>query len=370
MDLLRDYFKRNSWAVIGAVAVISLLAWWGGARVIHASLTRACHDADYSWAWASCSLLYDLSHYSGDGKGEILYRLGRARYEDGDAHNDDELFEEALDAFTRAEDEGFDASDLDYWRGKTLQELDRPKDAASAFSLALEKGHGDIALANRGWSRTSFDDQDALEDFDAMIERHGDAQPVKWISLGRGWALRGLGRHEEAVEAFERAVEKLPRSSSPRRGLAGSLFDLARYSEALEAAGRGLERYSKNRRLLALRARSLRALGRLDEAYDAYSNLMKVSDLYKHRLARGYVSIDAGNLDQAIKDFEYVANDSGLPLEAETPLVMLYCQTGQADRAAALMAKMHDRNAALDWLLGDVFSLEALCVKPQEPQTD
>jgi len=47
----------------------------------------------------------------------------------------------------------------------------------------------------------------ALEAYQAVIDDHGGTEAAIWAQLGRGEALLDLGRHAEAREAFERAIQ-------------------------------------------------------------------------------------------------------------------------------------------------------------------
>jgi tetratricopeptide (TPR) repeat protein len=88
--------------------------------------------------------------------------------------------------------------------------------------------------------------------------------------LGRGNALLGLGRHDDAVEAYSEALSRSPNNIDAIRNRAAALRNGGRADEALADYDRALALSSDNPELLFNRGVVLQQLGRFDEADDAY----------------------------------------------------------------------------------------------------
>jgi signal transduction histidine kinase len=89
--------------------------------------------------------------------------------------------------------------------------------------------------------------------------------------IGRAEALRDLGRHEEALAAFEEIIIRhFPISEVALNGRAGILRDLGRHEEALATFEEAIRRFPMSEVALNGRAEILRDLGRHEEALVAF----------------------------------------------------------------------------------------------------
>jgi tetratricopeptide (TPR) repeat protein len=164
-------------------------------------------------------------------------------------------------------------------------------------ALALDAGHADT-LHLMGLLHLHDEQYDFAIEWITRAIRQGDPKPVYLWSLGT--ALQKQGRYEEALNAFDKAVQLKPDDADLWRNLGDVLIDLDRPAEAIlsfqhalklnprhwDAANKSghllfrLERFEDalahfnlcdelqpNRaRTLQIRARTLRGLKRLDEA--------------------------------------------------------------------------------------------------------
>ncbi len=105
-------------------------------------------------------------------------------------------------------------------RGCVLDRMGLKDDAIRDYTAALARDPDfAAAMANRGLARVELRRYaEALEDFDhALTLVNG---PDAAIVAGRGLALEGLGRHEEADKVFALALDRVPLSDPSRNRLA------------------------------------------------------------------------------------------------------------------------------------------------------
>lgn len=104
----------------------------------------------------------------------------------------------------------------------------------------------------------------------------GDAARAERL---RGEALVGLGRHEEGIQALERALETDARDLSPLDGIAKAQSALGRFDQALETLYRKLERtVGDERAKLLLQIGDLAATRLKNPDYAAKSYLLALSE--------------------------------------------------------------------------------------------
>jgi tetratricopeptide (TPR) repeat protein len=96
----------------------------------------------------------------------------------------------------------------------------------------------------------------------------GDQSPEAWSNLGIAQA--GANRHEEAVQAFDRALYHDPSYTMGWFNKAASLYWLKRYDEALLACDEALKLDSGQYLIFFTKSLVLKELGRLEEAEKNY----------------------------------------------------------------------------------------------------
>jgi len=95
-----------------------------------------------------------------------------------------------------------------------------------------------------------------------------DQSPEAWSNLGT--ALTATQRHEEALRAYDRALQGNPAHASAWFAKATILLELKRYDEALPACDRALKLNPSHYKILHTQSLILKQLGRPDEAQEAY----------------------------------------------------------------------------------------------------
>ncbi len=109
-----------------------------------------------------------------------------------------------------------DSLRLIYWmtRGRVLMELNEPRKAVAAFSMALRDAEVSSVYLNRGIAHLKAGAmKDAEHDFSACI-RYAPQNAAGYVNR---YAVRAaLGRHEEALLDLDHAIERQPDSSRLR----------------------------------------------------------------------------------------------------------------------------------------------------------
>ena len=97
---------------------------------------------------------------------------------------------------------------------------------------------GDIFKEMRLEERSRGQYEAAAELCSAMVE---DNQDDARAHVLEGLALAGLGRHKEAVDAFDRSIKREPKCEAAHLGAAQALAKTGRREDALAACGRAVE---------------------------------------------------------------------------------------------------------------------------------
>lgn len=178
------------------------------------------------------------------GVASELLECGRARFQR-------EEFEEAQAAFEGAARGGSDRAvvrEARYWLGETLLRLGRYEPAERNFLIAAQGGAADefsaYATYSVGWVALKLNDPArALARFDELRRGAPVADLVPFAAHGRGIALYGLGRFEEARATWQALAN---RSIPPALGLEITFWlgeTLGRLGE-FKAAAAQLQRFT------------------------------------------------------------------------------------------------------------------------------
>jgi tetratricopeptide (TPR) repeat protein len=230
-------------------------------------------------------------------------------------------------------------------RGNALKELGRLAEALQSYTVALgiQPGHRDT-LHNRAVVHLLLGQHaEAIRDYDELLVR-GDHAPDL---IGRGIALVGLGRYEEALVPLERAIALSPGDSMAHTQRGVALQRLGRHAEALASFdialaiepalpevlnNRGVALFDLDRpqeavtsfeRALALRGApadtytnmgmALRALGRYREALESFARtLARKPDDSKATFASAFVHLALGDFKQGWPLYEVRLRDPEL----------------------------------------------------------
>ncbi len=211
--------------------------------------------------------------------------------------------DEALHCFQLAMVVRGKTPDLVYACGYTLIELGRPAEALACLDEALARLPDDMQLLF-----VSCVALDLLHLRDALLKRSDrllarDRDHVgAWV--GRGNALLGLRRHEEAAHAYGEALARAPADFDALRNRAGALRASGAYDEALAHYDRALDARGPHAEVLCNRAITQQLLGRYDDALASYAAAASApgrtaQEIYTRAVARQQL----GDYGAALADF-------------------------------------------------------------------
>jgi tetratricopeptide (TPR) repeat protein len=287
--------------------------------------------------------------------------------------------EEALKIFVYGLGHAADDRTLLYNAAASALQTGKPKDALGYVDRALARNEKDVALHSlRGTILQRLDrSDDALVEFQAAVKLEPSAKA--YLSLGNMYFR--LGRHAEAIEAFQQATREDKSLLSAYYNLGAALYEAKRYDEALKAyevalapiekdleAGkkveaqhgraylnlgaiyaqrqswdRALDAYRKAERLDVTAAAApynvgyvLYRLERFDESYDAYTRAAKLDPtLPLAGLHRGLIELRRGKMDAAVALLEQALPrlDEDNRRVALVAMARAYQALGQTDKA-------------------------------------
>ena len=125
--------------------------------------------------------------------------------------------------------------------------------------------------------------------------------------VSRGETYRRMGRNEEALADFNRAIEHEPDNAVALASRGQVFRDLGRYEEALVDFNRGLELDSNLNWAIADRGETYRRMGRNEEALADFNRAIERDPDYAFALAnRGETYRLMGDYPAALADFDHV----------------------------------------------------------------
>jgi len=204
------------------------------------------------------------------------------------------------------------------WRGFEDRTLRQDTEAKIALREALlaDLPEADETLAARAelqftlgglyWAGRQY--ERAVESFSAALEgaiRTGNERLEVWCYNGLGNVYAGLGRQEEAIAAFQRAIELDPTLAAPRNGLGAVYAGLGRQEEAIAAYRRAIELDPTDAYPHNGLGTVYRALGRQEEAIAAYQRAIELDPTLAtphNNLGDEYLQL--GRLEEAEAEFQ------------------------------------------------------------------
>jgi tetratricopeptide (TPR) repeat protein len=148
-------------------------------------------------------------------------------------------------------------------------------------------------------------DEDALAAFDRAIEL--DPKDVRaWI--GKGFALKSLGRYPDSLVAHDRVIELDPNFANVWVSKGDVLRDLGRHEEALAAFHRVIELDSKHIDAWVAKGKCLLRLGRYDDGLTAFDQALELEpNLAGAWLEKGNALEDLNRFEDALTAFARAA---------------------------------------------------------------
>jgi len=133
-----------------------------------------------------------------------------------------------------------------------------------------------------------------------------ELQPAAADELNqRGNALRQLGRYEEALANYDRALALRADYDAARYNRGSVLLELKRPDEALACLDQVLDRNPNDAEALSVRGNTLRDLGRLEEALASYERALAVEPAAVPTLVnRGNVLMELDRREEAVMSYD------------------------------------------------------------------
>jgi tetratricopeptide (TPR) repeat protein len=155
--------------------------------------------------------------------------------------------------------------------GKSVGELiDELKDEidksgkTGRFDSKSAEVHNNVGTALDGLGRH----EEAVAEYDKAIRIN---PKIAIPQNNKGNSLSALGRHEEAVACFDNAISLDPKFAQPYKGKGNSLYSLGRYDEAVAEYDKAIELNPNYASAYHNKGVALHALGRSEEAKAAFT---------------------------------------------------------------------------------------------------
>jgi serine/threonine protein kinase/tetratricopeptide (TPR) repeat protein len=209
---------------------------------------------------------------------------------------------------------------------------------AAEAALRLDPGSGDAhhALASVQF-HVHRDFPVAEQSYRHALELSSSAH----IFFGYGWLLSQMGRHEEAVEALERAVELDPRSPLMHGDLGWWLYGARRFDRAIDEAEIAIDLDPEQPEPYWLLAAAHSQKGQFDIALDAFS---RYEELYGEAVPwfRGYLYALAGQRDEAMSALEQLEQRVEGGQSPRIELAQIYLGLGDDERTIEVLEQANE----------------------------
>jgi serine/threonine protein kinase len=137
---------------------------------------------------------------------------------------------------------------------------------------------------------------------DEIVDEEFSAEDVWTI---KGNSLHDLGKYEEGITCFDKALEINPEDAKAWINKGVSLHDLGKYEEAITCYDKALEINPEEAKAWTNKGASLYSLGKYEEAITCYDKALKINP--KHELAwnnKGLSLHDLGKYEEAITCYD------------------------------------------------------------------
>lgn len=157
--------------------------------------------------------------------------------------------------------------------------------------------------SNKGMSLQSLGrDQEALNCYDKAIEIN-PRYAVGWYNKGN--SLDSLGRYDEAISCYDRSLEANPRYAATWYNKGLSLASLSRYEKAIDCYDKALEIDPRYAAAWNNKGISFKSLGRYEEAISCYDKALEIDPRYAYAwYSKGYSLYSLDRYQEAIDCFE------------------------------------------------------------------
>ena len=199
-------------------------------------------------------------------------------------------------------------------------------------------------IPNENWFKYSSNAPIEHSISDTSIRGPVESRQGNSSNIDRLETLRDMGRHEEALRAYESAIERFPVDLVGYNGRAEVLREMGRHEEALRAYESASERFPGDAIAYSGRAEVLWEMGRLDEALKAYESIVErfPTDIVAHN-RRAELLRELGRLEDALSKFESVVPppSGAIPAPERRAFQFISRVDGPIDLAASSLPGEH-----------------------------
>jgi tetratricopeptide (TPR) repeat protein len=144
-------------------------------------------------------------------------------------------------------------------------------------------------------------EEEAIVHYDRAIELYPNFERA-WSN--KGAAMSKLGRHEEAISCFERAIELQPEFYLAWSNRGATLLDIGLYEEAIASCDRAIEIKSDCHFAWNNRGIALGGMGKYSEAISCCNRAIEIqSDYHEAWFTRGIISVSLEQYEEAISSY-------------------------------------------------------------------
>jgi tetratricopeptide (TPR) repeat protein len=192
----------------------------------------------------------------------------------------------------------------------------------------------------------------AEREFKSAIDLNHDA----YTYFSYGWLLSQQGRHEEAVNALQQAVELDPRSPAMHTDLGWWLYGSRKYEQAIAKANKALEIFDQHPEAYWLLAAAESALGQHKKAIRSFERYEALYGSPVHWF-RGYLRALGGNqsaaLDAVTDLDQHIVQKQALPIDA----AIIHVALGDKERALTIIEQSEDASVSFQPYLWPEYEL-------------
>ena len=227
-----------------------------------------------------------------------LFTLGMAEYAAEDWKSAIAMFDMAL---LHVNDvlESPDSAFIFFFKGNSLVYNGQHEKAVGVYNAALEISLDHEALNNKGYALRELGKyEEAVAACDMALSIKSDYYEAL---INKGLALHDLGKYEEAIVVYDMALETKPNLYEALYNKGNTLYELGRYEEAIAIYDMALEVKPKSYEVLYNKAYVLHEIGRYREAVAVYTAALKANpDSHEAFYNKGNALYELGKYKQAI----------------------------------------------------------------------
>src|SRR5256884_354425 len=176
-----------------------------------------------------------------------------------------------------------------------------------AFAISVVPAKADLARGEAEYLRGNAhcdarEFSEALASYDRAAA-FGYEDHVMWNN--RGVALDGLGRHEDSIQAYTRALQRNPKYEIAAYNLGNAFAQLGQFEEAVDAYDRAIAADPNNEEAWNNKGFTFFMLGIHEEALACYEKALAINPRYKQAwYNKGYTFHGINRLEEAVTAYE------------------------------------------------------------------